>query len=175
MGISYIWRDNASRASASDKISFEAGGVADGQGFIHQLEFKVTTELADNEKPNAKLNELQDTQVDSITVVITGSIHNWQSDGASGTQSTIPQTVKEWMCDKKTSTSFKKGRFGLELYDFPSFNVNPKNTSGQERGYILQDWTWIRDGDIAGKTSFIATLRLNGYIGAENSTYSWTS
>ena len=56
MGVSYIWRDNASRASASDKISFEAGGVADGQGFIHQLEFKITTALADNEKPNAKLN-----------------------------------------------------------------------------------------------------------------------
>jgi hypothetical protein len=174
MGDSFIWRDNASRSSASDKIEFDAGNVSDA-GYIHQSEFKITTALADNEKPNNKLNELQDTQVDSITVIVTGSIHNWQNTGTSGTQSTIPQKVKQWMCDKKTSASFKKGRFGLELYDFPSFNVNPKNTSGQERGYIIQDWTWIRDGDIEGKTSFIATLRLNGYIGAESSTYDWTS
>ena len=172
MVVSYIWRDNASRSSSTDKISFETGTVTDDQGHIHQSEFKITTALADNEKPNAKLNELQDTQVDSITVIVTGSIHNWQTNG---TQSTIPQKVKQWMCDKKTSTSFTKGRFGLELYDFPSFNVNPKNTSGLERGYIIQDWTWIRDGDIQGKSSFIATLRLNGNIGAESSTYDWTS
>lgn len=176
MGISYIWRDNASRASASDKISFEAGGVTDGQGYIHQSEFKITTALADNEKPNAKLNELQDTQVDSITVTITGSIHNWQSDGSSSTPSTIPNTIKSWMCDKKTkTTNFPKGRFGLELDDFKTFNVNPSTTLG----YMIQDWTWIRDGDTQGKTSFIATLRLNGTIltsgSDENGTYTWWS
>jgi len=174
MSVSYIWRDNSSRSSASDKISFETGTVTDDQGHIHQCEFKIITAIAENEKPNAKLNELQDTQVDSITVTITGSIHNWQTAGASSTKSVIPQKVKEWMCDKKTSTSFKKGRFGLELSDFTSFNVNPNNTAGQEIGYIIQDWTWIRDGEPQGKTSFIATLRLNGEIGAESSTYSWT-
>jgi hypothetical protein len=175
MGVSYIWRDNASRASASDKISFETANITDDQGHIHQLEFKITTALADNEKPNAKLNELQDTQVDSITVVVTGSIHNWQTAGASGTQSTIPDKIKSWMCDKKSTSSFSKGRFGLELYDFPSFNVNPSSTLG----YMIQDWTWIRDGDISGKTSFIATLRLNGTILTsgtdENGTYTWWS
>ena len=174
MGVSYIWRDNASRASSTDKISFETGTVTDDQGHIHQCEFKIITAIAENEKPNAKLNELQDTQVDSVTVTITGSIHNWQTAGASGTASTIPQTVKEWMCDKKTSTSFTKGRFGIELDDFGTFDCNPNNSSGTERGYILQDWTWSRDGDTQGKTSFIATFKLNGYIGAENSTYSWT-
>tara|TARA_Y100001936_G_scaffold95299_2_gene93742 strand:- start:16758 stop:17285 length:528 start_codon:yes stop_codon:yes gene_type:complete len=175
MAESYIWRDNASRANASDKITFELlsnGSVADNTGHIHQSEFKIITGIADNEKPNAKLNELQDTQVDSITVTITGSILNKQT---SGSENTVAQKVKQWMCDKKTSSSFTKGRFGLELADFTTFNATPKNTSGQERGYILQDWTWIRDGDTQGKTAFIATLRLNGYIGAEGSTYSWTS
>ena len=49
MGDSFIWRDNASRSSASDKIEFDAGNVTDG-GYIHQSEFKITTALADNEK-----------------------------------------------------------------------------------------------------------------------------
>jgi hypothetical protein len=168
---SYIWRDNADRATATDKIAFESSSVTDDQGHIHQSEFKIVTAIADNEKPNAKLNELQDTQVDTITVTLTGSIHNWQTAGASGTASTIPQIVKEWMCDKKTKTGFLKGRFGLELADFPTFNADPSSTLG----YMIQDWTWVRSGETKGKTDFIATLRLNGDIGAEDSTYTWTT
>ena len=172
MATSYIWRDNVDRATASDKIAFESSSVTDDQGHIHQSEFKIVTAIADNEKPNAKLNELQDTQVDTITVTLTGSIHNWQTAGASGTASTIPQTVKEWMCDKKTkATDFPKGRFGLELADFSTFDVDPSTTLG----YMLQDWTWIRSGETKGKTDFIVTLRLNGSIGAEDSTYTWTT
>jgi len=84
------------------------------------------------------------------------------------------------MCDKKTkivgspsntTPTLPKGRFGLKLSDFSSFNVYPKSTLG----YMIQDWTWVRDGDTPGKTSFIATLRLNGDIGAEDSTYVWTT
>lgn len=175
MAVSYIWRDNISRTLATDTITFElldSGSIANNTGHIHQSEFKIITGLADNEKPNAKLNELQDTQVDSVTVTLTGSILNKQSGGS---ENTVAQKVKQWMCDKKTSTSFSKGRFGLELSDFTTFNATPKNTAGSERGYVLQDWTWVRDGDTQGKTAFIVTLRLNGYIGAEGSTYSWTS
>ena len=170
MATSYIWRDAAAKGG-SDEIEFESSSVTDDQGHIHQSEFKIVTAIAENEKPNAKLNELQDTQVDSITVTLTGSIHNWQTAGASGTASTIPQTIKEWMCDKKTKTGFLKGRFGLELADFSTFDVDPSTTLG----YMLQDWTWVRSGETKGKTDFIATLRLNGDVGAEDSTYSWTS
>ena len=177
MATSYIWRDiqnppDGGGTPATDYITFEAAAVTTDQGHVHQSEFKIITAIADNEKPNAKLNELQDTQVDTITVTLTGSIHNWQTAGASGTASTIPQTVKEWMCDKKTkATTFPKGRFGLELADFATFNVNPSTTLG----YMIQDWTWIRSGETKGKTDFIATLRLNGDIGAEDSTYTWTT
>lgn len=175
MATSYIWRDSgnppdAQSNPATDKIEFEASSVTDDQGHIHQSEFKIVTAIADNEKPNAKLNELQDTQVDTITVTLTGSIHNWQTAGISETESVIPTTVKKWMCDKKTSASFPKGRFGLQLADFGTFNVDPTTTLG----YMIQDWTWIRSGEIKGKTDFIATLRLNGDIGADGSSYSWT-
>ena len=177
MATSYIWRDNAARASATaaNTIEFEASSVTDDQGHIHQSEFKIVTAIADNEKPNAQLNELQDTQVDTITVTLTGSIHNWQTAGASGTESVLPDRVKKWMCDKKTkATTFPKGRFGLELADFATFNVNPSTTLG----YMIQDWTWVRSGETKGKTEFIAILRLNGTIKSagtdEDGTYTWT-
>ena len=183
--ISYLWRDktnppdssNNENYKATDYISFELVSGTDNNGHIHQTEFKINTSLADNEKPNAKLNELQDTQVDSITVTITGSIENYQSAGG---QNTASEKVKQWMCDKKTkivaspsntTPTLPKGRFGLKLSDFTSFNVYPKSTLG----YIIQDWTWIRDGDIPNKTSFITTLRLNGDVGAESSLYTWNT
>ena len=40
---------------------------------------------------------------------------------------------------------------------------------------MIQDWTWVRSGEIKGKTDFIATLRLNGDIGAESSDYTWNT
>ena len=190
MATSYIWRDktnppdssNSASFKAIDYITFESATVTDDQGHVHQSEFKIDTAIADNEKPNAKLNELQDTQVDTITVTLTGSIHNWQTAGASGVASVIPQKVKEWMCDKKTKVvgspssttpTLPKGRFGLKLADFSTFDVYPTATLG----YMIQDWTWIRSGETKGKTDFIATLRLNGTIKSagtdEDGTYTW--
>jgi len=180
--VSYIWRDktnppdssNNANFKATDYISFELATGTDDNAHIHQSEFKITTALADNEKPNAKLNELQDTQLDSISITITGSIENQAGANA------VIQKAKQWMCDKKTkivgspsstTPTLPKGRFGLKLSDFSSFNVYPKATLG----YMIQDWTWVRDGDTPGKTSFIAILRLNGDVGAEASTYAWNT
>jgi len=63
--VSYMWRDktnppdssNNASYKATDYISFELSTGTDDNAHIHQSEFKITTALADNEKPNAKLNE----------------------------------------------------------------------------------------------------------------------
>ena len=57
--VSYIWRDaaNEGAASTANKISFELATGTDDNGHIHQSEFKITTAIADNEKPNAKNQE----------------------------------------------------------------------------------------------------------------------
>ena len=83
MATNYIWRDLqnppdvvAPKVGATDYIAFEiTSTTTSDQGHIHQVEYKTVVALADNEKPNAKLNEIQDTQLDSITVTITGSLH----------------------------------------------------------------------------------------------------
>ena len=179
MASNYIWRDktnppDADDLEATDYIAFEiANSSGSDQGHIHQTEFKIITALADNEKPNAKLNEIQDTQLDSITITITGSIHINKEEGASVASSLIPQKIKEWMCDEKTTTAFPKGRFGLKLANFTPFNVypTPSSASALSLGYMIQDWTWLRVGETQGKAEFIATLRLNGEIGV--GTYNW--
>lgn len=179
MASNYIWRDKTNPPGvvfdpATDKIEFEiANTTGSDQGHIHQTEFKILTALADNEKPNAKLNEIQDTQLDSITITITGSIHINKEEGASVASSLIPQKVKEWMCDEKTTTAFPKGRFGLKLANFTTFNVypTPSSASALSLGYMIQDWTWLKVGETQGKAEFIATLRLNGEIGV--GTYNW--
>ena len=179
MATNYIWRDlqnppDASTLEATDYIAFEITSTATSdQGHIHQVEYKTVVALADNEKPNAKLNEIQDTQLDSITITITGSLHLKKGDGSNATDSAIPQKVKQWMLDPKTTTSFPKGRFGLKMAEFTIFNVNPSNLAGEERGYLIQDWTWLRVGDTPGKAEFITTLRLNGTVGLSPYT-SWT-
>ena len=69
---------------------------------------------------------------------------------------------------KKTKTGFLKGRFGLELADFSTFDVDPSTTLG----YMLQDWTWVRSGLIGvvlglrlGPARLGAGLRLEIKVG----------
>ena len=72
MPANYIWRDlqnppDANAVPATDYIAFEITSTSSSdQGHIHQVEYKTVVALADNEKPNAKLNEIQDTQLDSF-------------------------------------------------------------------------------------------------------------
>jgi len=107
MATNYIWRDlqnppDADELEAEDYIAFEITSTASSdQGHIHQVEYKTVVALADNEKPNAKLNEIQDTQLDSITVTITGSLHLKKGDGSNASDSAIPQKVKQWILNTR--------------------------------------------------------------------------
>jgi len=177
---SYLWRNTAGdedvttkigtrTAAGSDVISFTASNTSSGK-HIHQSEFDIVVAIGDNEKPQGDINELQDVGVDSATWTITGSIED-------PVNNSVQQLIKIWMFDGKTDTIYTKGRFGLEMDDFSSYNCNPTGTGAsteQPRGYILSDWKWIKDGQTNGKASFIATLRFNGDVGVTANNYSWT-
>lgn len=70
-----------------------------------------------------------------------------------------------------TNKVFPKGRFGLRLNDFTALNLTPT----ADRGYILSNVEFIRDGETKGKLQFVATLRFNGSIGSPNASgqYIW--
>ena len=164
-GQSCIWRDSTETLS-SDKIEFNSGAVVNEQGRIIQTKFTISSSVAVNEMPGA-VDKLQDTGVQGITIYVTGSIEDPKTSGAL-----TAHNFKEWMLEDKTTTStYPKGRFGLRLNDFDVLNLTP----GTDRGYILSNIEFIRDGETKGKLQFVATLRFNGTIGSPNGSgqYIW--
>lgn len=163
-GQSCIWRDTTETLS-TDKIEFNGGAVVNEQGNIMQTKFTISSSVAVNELPGG-VDKLQDTGVQGITVFVTGSIQDPQVDGLD-----TAQKFKQWMLEDKTSTALPKGRFGLRLNDFTALNLTPT----ADRGYILSNIEFIRDGDTKGKLQFVATLRFNGSIGSPNGSghYIW--
>lgn len=165
-GNSAIWRDNNVEASSSDKIEFNEGTVPDNTANITKTEISLDAAIAVNTKPKGNLNELQDTGVDGVTWIITGSVEFPSTTGAS-------QLVKEWLLDAKANLAFPKGRFGLRLDDFPKYNVRPNSN----RGIMLQSWNWVRDGQWRGKVAFVAILRFNadkiGLNAGSSPRYNW--
>lgn len=183
MTSSYIWRSTegqehgttkqGTRTSAgSDVVEFSINSVSDGK-YIHNTQLDFVVGIGENEKPKGSVNELQDTFLDSITWTITGSVNT--DTGASS----VFDLIKKWLIEGKTDDVFTKGRFGLELYDIDSYNLIPTGTGAspeQPRGYILSNWSWVRDGETKGKTGFVATLRFNGDLGDTSTVrdYDWT-
>lgn len=180
---SYIWRSTSGQqngltklgtrsAAGTDVIQFDSTSVTNGK-YIHQTQLDLIIGVGENEKPKGNVNEIQDTFLDSITWIITGSVVTQTGS------SSVLQKIKEWMIEAKTDAVFTKGRFGLELDDIDAYNLVPTGTGAspeQPKGYVLTNWRWIRDGETKGKAGFIATLRFNGDVGNTTTTpyYNWT-
>ncbi len=176
---SFIWRSgtasigNRGLRTQGDAsvIIFEAGTITDG---VHnsQTDIDLVIGTGVNEKPKGNINEIQDTFVDGVTFTLTGFIEDAQTNN-------VGQKIKEWIMEAKTNTVFTKGRFGIELNDFSSYDVIPITISAtptQPRGLILTSWKWIRVGETKGKASFIATVKLNGDSGTATTSpkFDWT-
>lgn len=161
---SRIWRDS-NAVPVVDIVHFNSGVIPDATGSINQSNITLTSAVGVNEKPKAKLDELQDTGFSSLTFQLTGFI----SDPSN---SLIPNVIKGWLIDDKQTSSFPLGRFGLQLDDFPAYNIRP-NTN---RGIFLTEWIWIRAGETKGKAEFTATLRFNANnTGLNSPSYNWNT
>jgi len=175
---SYVWRSGTSsvgnvgiRALADSVITFVAGTVTDG---VHVAQTDIDLEIGTgiNEKPKGNINEIQDTFVDGVTFTVSGFVEDAQTNN-------VGQTVKEWLMEPKANSVFTKGRFALELNNFPSYNVSPITVSAsplQPRGLILTSWKWVRIGETKSKADFTATFRLNGDSGTATTSpkFDWT-
>lgn len=156
MSDSAIWRSTSGSGleSNGEVIEFNSGAVPDSTGAIVESNIKMEVGFADNPKASGAVNEIQDTGLARIPLIITGRIKAPRT-------SDIPGILKKWLIEDKTNGSFAKGRFGLRLGDFPAFNMRP--TLG--RGYMLVNIEFAREGEFSGRLIFIATLRFNGDVG----------
>jgi|TARA_R110000744_G_scaffold365603_1_gene474457 hypothetical protein len=161
---SKIWRDSNS-IPTSDIIQFNDGTLPDATGNMNQSDITLTSAVSINTKPKGKLDELQDTGFSSLTFAITGFITN-------ASTSSIPTVIKTWLLEDKTTASFPFGRFGIVLEDFPIYNIHPNSN----RGCMVTDWTWIREGQTKNKAGFVATVRFNSNLTGLNSgaSFVWT-
>lgn len=158
-----IWRATSAGAEGSnqsDIIEFNIGLKPDSTSNITQTEVDLVVGIGENEKATGNINELQDTGLATITLPITGTIISPKTSLAAA-------LIKIWLIEKKTNTSFPKGRFGLRMNDFPNFNLTPEST----RGYMISEFRFIRPREFQGKLDFIATLRFNGAVGS--TPYNW--
>lgn len=150
-GDSAIWRDNTETA-ATDKLEFNDNAVINTDGNIMNTGITIDVGIARNERPG-EIDKLQDTGPSGVTITVTGTISDPEGDDSTA------HKFKTWALENKTvDVTFPKGRFGLRLNDFPSFNLTPT----KDRGYMLESINFIRDGITKGKLSFIAVLRFNG-------------
>lgn len=160
-GQSAIWRDGAeptTEVGTEDVIQFMDNAVVNVGGYIVNTRFIMNSAIALNENPGEQVDPLQDTGFEGLTVIITGSIEDPEGIGK-----TMAHRLKRWMLESKRVTStFPKGRFGLRLNDFEVFNLTP----GTDRGYLLENVEFGREGETKGKITFIATLRFNGSVGS---------
>jgi len=168
---SAIWRATSSgtepttQNGTEDIIEFNSGSIVNNNGVLIQTKFTLSSSVAVNEMPGA-VDKLQDTGVQGITIYVTGSIEDPKTGGLDPAHK-----FKQWMLEDKTNSSFPKGRFGLRLDDFDALDLTPSTN----RGYILSNIEFIRDGETKGKLQFVATLRFNGTIGSANGSgqYIW--
>jgi hypothetical protein len=158
---SYIWRatsGNLTRAgaAAANVIQFNEGAVTQN-GYIFKSEFNVRISVPENERVDGDLNAVQDMGMDGIDVTITGMIEKARDDDESKID-----YLMTWLKEAKVDSTFPKGKFGIELPDFPAFNVQPLNTGSAQYGYVLSSVRFIRDGDEVDKVGIIITLRYSG-------------
>lgn len=163
MSNSRIWRDS-NTVPVADIIEFNsAPTLPDSTGSINQTSITLISAAPVNPKPKGKLDEIQDAGFSSLTFIITGFIED-------PTNSLIPALVKVWLLQDKTTSTYVYGRFGIELDDFPAYDIHPN----ANRGCMLVDWNWIRAGQTRGKAEFTATLKFNSNVTGLNSpTFAW--
>lgn len=164
-----VTTNGQTEATVTDKIEFDPGTIPDNTAHIRESEFNLSTALGINTKPNQNFNEVQDTGVDGLEIILTGHIEN-------AANTLAPYRAKTWLLEDKTSTTFPKGRFGLRHDKVPFFNLTPtSNSATYVRGYILEDFRFIHDGEYVGKIAFIARLRFSGDEGLPNGSgyYVW--
>ena len=160
---SYLWRAVApstlarSSASAANLITFNEGAVSQN-GYIFKSEFNVRISVPENERIAEDINAVQDMGMDGIDVIITGLIE----ESSNVTANTIIDRLMDFLKEPKVDSDFPFGKFGLELPDFPHFNVQPLNSGSTQYGYVIAGIRFIRDGEEKEKVGMIISLRYAG-------------
>lgn len=140
--MTFISRDN----SATDKITFNAN---DSKDIITNVSGNATEALAGKERMNA-IDKTESLGFVGVDLVITGYFGN-------ATNNAEITKLRDWITQRKTSTTYPEGRFTISYDDWDDWNV----TADSVKGYILYDWSFSREAE-ANRLAFTLKFRFNG-------------
>jgi len=163
---SHLWQvqDSASSgsradATATNTVSFNETTITTTGGFVYTSEFNIRNSIPESELIAGNNNHIEDMGIDGVDITLAGTV--FDSDSSEDAGHKIKKLMIWITGDQITSGSFGVlGRFGLQLDNFPTFNVQPTATFG----YMIQSLRFIREPDEINKVNFVIILRLSGDI-----------
>ncbi len=131
---------------STETINFNANGI---DKVITNVIYTTTNALGVQEKPFEGPDIIHDLGVSDILVFVTGFI------GAANTSDIT--TLRNWVLEDKTHTSYPYGRFGIEM-DLDVFNKKPATAT---KGFILYDAQFTEEAD-PHRLGFTLKYRFSG-------------
>lgn len=131
---------------STETIIFNANGI---DKVITNVIYTTTNALGVQEKPFEGPDIIHDLGVSDILVFVTGFI------GAANTSDIT--TLRNWVLEDKTHTSYPYGRFGIEM-DLDVFNKKPAEAT---KGFILYDAQFTEEAD-PHRLGFTLKYRFSG-------------
>lgn len=143
--------------------SGKAGSPPLWGAYISDTSVDYRRAVPENEAVDADNNEIQDMGIGGFDIIIKGVIGDADNDT---TQNPINK-FKQWLKDGNTTTTFTKGRYGLELGNAPHWDVEPntdKNGTGGNYGYHIRYVRFNYIGERKDMAEFEIALALGGDI-----------
>jgi hypothetical protein len=147
-----------------------SGGSGQGTGtpplwgaYITDINTDYRRAVPENEAVDADNNEIQDMGIGGFDVIIKGVIGDANNDT---TQNPVNK-FKQWLKDGNTTTTFTKGRYGLEFDNAPHWDVEPntdKGGTGGNYGYHIRYVRFNYIGEKYDMAEFEIALALGGDI-----------
>jgi len=125
---------------ANEEIDYNVGtDITTHAGFITSYRIANTTGIGNNQAAEQDLGDHQDLGPVENLYILTGYITKRDTAVAPANLITI---MKKWDDEAKTNTNFVHGRFGIQIDDFPNYNVIPDGVGAVQVGLIWKSLDW---------------------------------
>ncbi len=131
---------NINNLDPNNLIAFNATtDVNTHNAFITEYRAASTIGIGNNQAAEQDLGDHQDLGAIEFLYVLNGFISKRNQAIADDNFITI---MKKWDEENKTNTNFFHGRFGIQIEDFPNYDLAPIGTGDTQIGLIWKGIDW---------------------------------
>jgi len=133
--------DTLGTIGATEKILYNStNDVNSHNGFITTYSLPNTTGIGNNQAAEQDLGDHQDLGSVENLYILTGFISVRDQSVAASNLITI---MKKWDEEVKTNDDFVHGRFGIDIDDFPNYDLIPDGVGVDQVGLIWKSLEWL--------------------------------